>query len=67
MTVPPQAPVLAPDDPLWEALDTMNSGGIDGLAVAVEGRLAGMLTRNSVSEAVRTRAAADAARRAAGA
>ena len=67
MTVPPQAPVLAPDDPLWEALDTMNSGGIDGLAVAVEGRLAGMLTRDSVSEAVRTRAAADAARRAAGA
>ena len=67
MTVPPQAPVLTPDDPLWEALDTMNSGGIDGLAVAVEGRLAGMLTRNSVSEAVRTRAAADAARRAAGA
>ena len=67
MAVPPQAPVLAPDDPLWEALDTMNSGGIDGLAVAVEGRLAGMLTRDSVSEAVRNRAAADAARRAAGA
>ena len=67
MAIPPQAPFLAPDDPLWEALDTMNSGGIDGLAVAVEGRLAGMLTRDSVSEAVRTRAAADAARRAAGA
>jgi len=67
MTVPPQAPVLSPDDPLWEALDTMNGGGIDGLAVAVEGRLAGMLTRDSVSEAVRTRAAAEAARRAAGA
>jgi Zn-dependent protease len=67
MAVPPQAPVLAPDDPLWDALDTMNSGGIDGLAVAVEGRLAGMLTRDSVSEAVRNRAAADAARRAAGA
>ena len=31
MTVPPQAPFLAPDDPLWEALDPMNSGGIDGL------------------------------------
>jgi Zn-dependent protease/predicted transcriptional regulator len=67
MAVPPLAPVLAPDDPLWEALDTMNSGGIDGLAVAVEGRLAGMLTRDSVSEAVRNRAAAEAARRAAGA
>lgn len=67
MAVPPLTPVLAPDDPLWDALDTMNSGGIDGLAVAVEGRLAGMLTRDSVSEAVRTRAAADAARRGAGA
>jgi Zn-dependent protease/predicted transcriptional regulator len=67
MAVPPVTPVLAPDDPLWDALDTMNSGGIDGLAVAVEGRLAGMLTRDSVSEAVRTRAAADAARRGAGA
>ena len=67
MAVPPLAPVLTPDDPLWEALDTMNSGGIDGLAVAVEGRLAGMLTRDSVSQAVRSRAAADAARRAAGA
>jgi Zn-dependent protease len=67
MAIPPHAPVLTPDDPLWDALDTMNSGGIDGLAVAVEGRLAGMLTRDSVSRAVRTRAAADAARRAAGA
>lgn len=62
MAVPPQAPVLAPGDPLWDALDVMNSGGIEGLAVAVEGRLAGMLTRDSVSEAVRTRAAAEAAR-----
>jgi Zn-dependent protease/predicted transcriptional regulator len=67
MAVPPVAPVLTPDDPLWDALDTMNSGGIDGLAVAVEGRLAGMLTRDSVSQAVRSRAAAEAARRAAGA
>jgi CBS domain-containing protein len=60
--VPPQAPVLAPDEPLWDALDVMNSGGLDGLAVAVEGRLAGILTRDSVSDAVRVRAAAEAAR-----
>jgi Zn-dependent protease len=63
MSVPPQTPVLAPDDPLWDALDTMNAGGIEGLAVAVEGRLAGLLTRDSVSDAVRTRAAAEAATR----
>ena len=62
MAVPPQAPLLAPDDPLWEALDVMSNGGLEGLAVAVEGRLAGILTRDSVSEAVRVRAAAEAAR-----
>ena len=61
MAAPPQAPVLSPDDPLWDALDMMNTGGIDGLAVAAEGRLAGMLTRDSVSAAVRERAAAEAA------
>jgi CBS domain-containing protein len=62
MAAPPQTPLLAPDDPLWDALDAMNSSGLEGLAVAVEGRLAGMLTRDSVSEAVRARAAAEAAR-----
>jgi Zn-dependent protease/predicted transcriptional regulator len=62
MAVPPLAPVLSPDDPLWEALDVMNNGGLEGLAVAVEGRLTGILTRDSVSDAVRTRAAAEAAR-----
>jgi len=60
MAVPPQAPVLAPDDPLWDALDVMNAGGLDGLAVAVEGRLAGMLTGDGVAEAVRRRAVAEA-------
>ena len=62
MAAPPQTPVLTPDDPLWDALDAMNTGGLEGLAVAVEGRLTGMLTRDSVSEAVRLRAAAEAAR-----
>jgi Zn-dependent protease len=62
MSSPPLAPVLAPGDPLWDALDMMNAGGLEGLAVAVEGRLTGMLTRDSVSEAVRARAAAEAAR-----
>jgi Zn-dependent protease len=62
MAAPPQTPVLAPEDPLWDALDVMNTGGLEGLAVAVEGRLTGMLTRDGVSEAVRLRAAGQAAR-----
>ena len=63
MTVPPQAPILDPDDPLWDALDAMSTGGLEALAVAVQGRLEGMLTRDSVSNAVRERAGAEAAAR----
>ncbi len=63
MAAPPQAPLLEPDDPLWEALDVMNSGGIEALAVIAEGRLTGMLTRDSVAAAIRTRAQAEAAAR----
>ena len=61
MASPPEAPLLDPGDPLWEALDVMNSGGLEALAVTVEGRLAGMLTRDSVAAAIRTRAQAEAA------
>ena len=63
MAQPPQAPLLDPDDPLWEALDVMNSGGLDALAVIVEGRLAGMLTRDGAAAAVQTRAQSEAAAR----
>jgi CBS domain-containing protein len=63
MAAPPLAPLLDPDDPLWEALDTMNSGGIEALAVIAEGRLAGMLTRDSVAAAIRTRAQTEAGSR----
>jgi Zn-dependent protease len=58
MTTPPQAPLLAPDDDLWDALDLINQSGLDGLAVAEDGRLAGMLTRRSLGNAVRTLVAA---------
>jgi Zn-dependent protease len=61
MASPPLAPLLDPEDPLWDALDVMNSGGLEALAVTVEGRLAGMLTRDSVAAAIRTRAQAEAA------
>ena len=57
MATPPQAPVLGPDDDVWEVLDAINQAGIDGLAVAEDGRLAGMLTRRSLSVVVRDRIA----------
>ena len=53
MQVPPSAPILAPDDGLWLAADLMRERGLDGLAVATDGRLVGMVTRTSVEAAVR--------------
>ena len=64
MATPPQAPFLAPDGDLWAAVDSMNQLGQEGLAVVDgDGRLVGMLTRDSVGDVVRTRSAerADAA------
>jgi Zn-dependent protease/predicted transcriptional regulator len=61
MGSPPQVPLLAPDDPLWDALELLSAGTIDGLAVADHGRLAGLLTRDGVAEAIRSRAALQAA------
>lgn len=58
MATPPKVPVLAPDDEVWGALDLINQSGLDGVAVAEDGRLAGLLTRRSLSAAVRDRVAA---------
>jgi Zn-dependent protease/predicted transcriptional regulator len=58
MATPPQAPVLSPDDELWGALDAINQSGLDGLAVAEDGHLAGMLTRRSLATVIRGRIAA---------
>ena len=56
MTTPPKAPFLAPDGDLWDAVDTMNQLGHEGLAVVdADGHLVGMLTRESVGEVVRAR------------
>jgi Zn-dependent protease len=56
MATPPQAPFLAPDGDLWDAVDRMNQLGQEGLAVVNgDGHLVGMLTRDSVGEVVRTR------------
>jgi Zn-dependent protease/predicted transcriptional regulator len=61
MTTPPKAPFLAPDGDLWDAVDTMNQLGHEGLAVVdAEGGLVGMVTRDSVGEVVRSRSAARA-------
>jgi Zn-dependent protease len=48
MVAPPVAPFLAPEDELWPAIDLMNRIGVDGLAVVVDGRLEGMVMRESI-------------------
>ncbi len=59
MSSPPQVPLLAPTDALWNALELLSTG-LDGLAVADHGRLAGLLTRDGVATAIRDRAARQA-------
>ncbi len=57
MARPPQVPLLAPSDRLWDALELLSTGGLDALAVAEHGQLLGLLTRDGASEAIRARAA----------
>jgi Zn-dependent protease len=54
MASPPLAPLVAPTDPIWNVMETMQQRGLDGLAVVEEGRLVGMVTRESASSAVRS-------------
>ncbi len=54
--------MLAPSDALWDAVEAMNEAGLDGLAVADEGALAGLVTRESLADTIRGLAAAQAAR-----
>ncbi len=55
MATPPQAPLVGPGDAIWGAMETMQRRGLDGLAVVQDGRLAGMVTRDSAAEAMRSR------------
>ncbi len=55
MAVPPQAPLVAPGDQIWTVLEAMQRRGLDGLAVVEEGRLVGMVTRDSAAAVVRAR------------
>ncbi len=57
MAVPPQAPVLAPSDALWDAVELLNEGALDGLAVADDGHLAGLVTRDGLATSIRALAA----------
>jgi Zn-dependent protease/CBS domain-containing protein len=55
MASPPQAPLVAPTDGIWKVMETVQQRGLDGLAVVEEGRLVGMVTRESLVTAVRSR------------
>lgn len=55
MVSPPLAPILAPGDSLWDAIELLNRRGLDGLAVVEDGLLAGMLTLDSAGVAIRAR------------
>jgi Zn-dependent protease/CBS domain-containing protein len=55
MATPPQAPLVAPGDAIWSVMETLQRRGLDGLAVVEEGKLVGMVTRDSAAEAMRTR------------
>jgi len=55
MATPPQAPIVAPTDAIWSVMEAMQRRGLDGLAVVEEGRLVGMVTRDSAAEVMRTR------------
>ena len=55
MDVPPAAPLLRLDHPLWDAVELLNRRSLDGLAVVGDDGLEGMVTRESVGAAVRAR------------
>jgi Zn-dependent protease/CBS domain-containing protein len=55
MAVPPEAPVLDPGDPLWDAAELMDRRGLDGLAVADGTGLRGLVTSATIGRAIRRR------------
>ncbi len=55
MATPPHAPFVAPTDAIWGVMETMQKRGLDGLAVVEEGRLVGVVTRESVGQVMRSR------------
>jgi CBS domain-containing protein len=55
MAAPPQAPFLAAGDALWDAVDTLNQAGVEGLVVVEDGRFVGIITREALAGVVRDR------------
>lgn len=58
MVQPPKLTFLSPGEPLKSALERLGRGGLDGLPVMEDGRLAGMLTRRATAVFVHNRSAA---------
>jgi Zn-dependent protease len=56
MASPPIVPLMQPSDELWRAVELITTGNLDALAVADEGRLAGLVTRASINAAARSAA-----------
>ena len=52
MASPPAARFLEPGEDLWAAVEMMDRQGLDGLAVVVDGRLEGMVTRDSIGDLI---------------
>jgi len=50
MLTPPAAPFLAAGDELWPTLELMSRIGVDGLAVVADGRLEGVVMKESIGE-----------------
>ncbi len=61
MTAAAGLPAIDPETTLRAAIDHLHRMGLDGLPVLEAGRLAGVVTRRAVAEAIRVRAAAQAA------
>lgn len=57
MATPPKLTELGPDVDLKGALEQLQRSGLDGLPVVDEGRLVGVLTRNSIGRLVQARRA----------
>jgi Zn-dependent protease len=55
MAVPPDAPVLAPGDALWDVAELMDRRALDGLAVADADGLKGMVTSATIGRLIRRR------------
>lgn len=52
MASPPAARFLDPGEDLWSAVEMMDRQGLDGLAVVIDGRLEGIVSRESIGDLI---------------